>query len=101
MKFGVGVTRRILAAFAIAAAYTLVCGCSSTPFPTVLNDPPPPAETTLNTDQVKQAVNELVSDRNHVCAEAMADGATNVTPADCGAGPATGATPNTGAAAKP
>ncbi len=101
MKFGVSLTRRVLAAFAVAAACTFVCGCTSTPFPAVLSDPPPPTETTLNTDQVKQAVDQLVTDRNHVCAEAIADGATNVTSADCGTGTAGGAIPNTGAAAKP
>jgi hypothetical protein len=101
MKFGVSVTRRLLAACSIAAACALVCGCSSTPFPVVLSDPPPPAETTLNTDQVKQAMDELVSDRKHICSEAIAEGATNITPADCASGNAGGASPNAGAAAKP
>jgi len=101
MRFGAGVTRRVLAALAIVAACALVCGCSSTPFPAVLSDPPPSAETTLNPDQVKQAVDDLVSDRNHVCAQAIADADTAVTPASCGAGTVTGAAPNTGAAVKP
>lgn len=101
MKFGFSVARRVLAAFSIAATCVLVCGCSSTPFPVVLPDPQPPAETTLNTEQVKQAMDTLISDRNHVCSEAKADGATDVTPADCGAGSVTGAVPNAGAAAKP
>ncbi|MGH6672094.1 MAG: hypothetical protein ACRECV_09005 [Xanthobacteraceae bacterium] len=90
-------TRLVLAAAAVATACALMCGCSSTAFPVVLSDPPAPNETTLSPDQVKQAMDNLISDRNHLCSVAVAD-KTGSTPQDCGA---TGSTQNAATPAKP
>jgi hypothetical protein len=98
MTFRLCVTRRALAALYVAAACTLVCGCSATTFPTVLADPPGPNDPTLSPDQVKQAMDGLISDRNHLCAVAVADQSPGSSPQGCGA---TGTTANAGAAAKP
>ncbi len=100
MKFGFSVTRRVLAAVSVAAVCALVCGCSSTTYPAVLTDPPPSTDTTLSPDQIKKAMDNLISDRNRQCSEAIADAAPGDPPPDCGA-TTTGATPNAGAAAKP
>lgn len=106
MKFGLSVSRRVLAASAIAAVCALAGGCSSqltpSPFPSVLADPPQRNDTTLSPDQVKQAMDNLVSERRRLCAEAVADQeGTGTPPPDCDAQAATGTTPNAGASAKP
>jgi hypothetical protein len=100
MKSGFSVTRRILAALSVAAACALVCGCASTTYPAVLSDPPPPNDTTLSPDEVKKAMDNLISDRNHQCSEAIADAPPGQPPPDCAA-TTTGSTPSAGAAAKP
>jgi hypothetical protein len=63
----------------------------------VLNDPPPRQDAPLNPDEVKQAVDSLVSERNHLCSETTAHSSGN-TP-QCG--DATGSVQTAGAAAKP
>jgi hypothetical protein len=79
----------------------LSAGCSSpaTPglFPSVLNNPPPHEDTTLQPNEVKQAVDNLVSERNHLCSETTAHSTGN-TP-HCG--DATSGVQTAGAAAKP
>jgi hypothetical protein len=107
MSFSWSVTRRLLAATCVAAAAALlVSGCSSpaTPslFPTAFGDPPPRDDTTMNPAQVKQAVDDLVSDRNHLCAVTMADQPPGA-PANCTpeAAPGTAPAPAAGAATKP
>lgn len=86
-----------------AGASLLVGGCSSsaTPslFPTVLNDPPPREDAPLKPEEVKAAVDDLISERNHLCSETMADSSGN-TP-HCGAVAPTGNTQSAGTAAKP
>jgi ABC-type oligopeptide transport system substrate-binding subunit len=94
------VRARRLAAFAVvAAALCLVAGCSSssTPslFPAVLDRPAPREDTPLSPDQVKQATDNLIAERNRLCAEAVANG--NPAAANCAAAPAQTA----GGAAKP
>ncbi|HTV38389.1 MAG TPA: hypothetical protein VMF12_18315 [Xanthobacteraceae bacterium] len=105
MKFGLSVTGRVLAASAIAAACALVSGCSSSPalnpFPSVLADPPPRNDTTLNPDQVKQAMDTLVSERRRLCQEAISEEGSGAPPPDCDAQATTGTTSNAGAPAKP
>lgn len=104
MAFSCKLTRRVVAAFSIAAACALVCGCtSSTPslFPAVLADPPQRDDTTLSPEQVKLAVDDLVSERNRLCMQTVASEGAGATPSDCGAPTATSATPAAGAAAKP
>lgn len=80
-----------LAALAIAVpAVLLVAGCSSSSapslFPAVLDSPPPREETPLSPDQVKQATDNLVAERNRLCAEAAANG--NPAAGNCAAAPA-------------
>lgn len=93
-------SRLCLAAVSVFAICALMGGCAATTFPTVLADPPPPAETPLSPDQIKQAVDSLISDRNRQCSEAIADAQPGDPRPDCGVA-TTGTTPNSGAAAKP
>jgi len=90
-----------LAALAIGAATLfVVAGCSSSLapglFPAVLNSPPPREETPLSPDQVKQATDNLIAERNRLCAEAAANG--NPAAGNCGAA---ASAQNAGGAAKP
>jgi hypothetical protein len=85
------VRARRLAALAIgSAALLLIAGCSSSSapslFPAVLDSPPPREDVPLSPDQVKQATDNLVAERNRLCAEAAANG--NPAAANCGAAPA-------------
>lgn len=99
MKFNASAARQALAAFSIAATCALACGCSSTPFPAVLAPlPPPPSDVILSPEQVKKAMDNLIFDRDRLCAQAKAEAAPGTPPPDCAA---TGATPNTGAPPKP
>jgi len=63
----------------------------------VLNDPPPHEDTPLQPNEVKQAVDNLVSERNHLCSETTHS--TGNTP-HCGDATA-GSAQTAGAAAKP
>lgn len=103
MKLGSSVTGRVLAALAVAAGSALLSGCSAPGvFPTLFNEPAPRDEATLSPDQVKQAVDSLISDRNRLCSEAMANATPGGAPPDCATQTAaTGTTPAAGAAAKP
>ena len=80
------VTTHGLAALAIAAAAALLLsGCSPgadypSIFPALLDRPPPRADTPLDPDQVQQATEALITERNHLTAEAQgADQAKNST----------------------
>jgi hypothetical protein len=79
----------------------LSAGCSSpaTPglFPSVLNDPPRHEDTPLQPNEVKQAVDKLVSERDHLCSETT-DHSTSNAP-HCG--DAANSAQTAGAAAKP
>ena len=75
------VTARVLAPLAIGlAACMAISGCSSTSspaanpyaYPSVLADPTPRDGTPLSPDEVKQVMDNLISERNHLCAEAVA-----------------------------
>jgi hypothetical protein len=97
---------RLVAALALACAgAVLVAGCSSSSapslFPAVLDSPAPRDDTPLTKEQVKQATDSLVADRNRLCAEAAANGSPNA--ANCGSDNAAspGATQTAGGAAKP
>lgn len=91
--------RRLATLIVGAAALFVVAGCSSSPapslFPGVLDSPPAREETPLSADQVKQATDNLIAERNRLCAEAAANG--NPAAGNCGAAPAQTA----GGAAKP
>ena len=79
--------RLVLGSLAIAAAAAfLLSGCSDLIFPAVHDMPPPRADTTLTPDQVKQATDDLVSQRDHLSTEAAAQ-VTPVSVAPGGASP--------------
>ena len=63
---------RALGPLAIAAAVALLLsGCSSdTIFPAVHDMPPPRPSATLTPDQVKQATDDLITERQHLSTEA-------------------------------
>jgi hypothetical protein len=81
------VTTRVLAAAAIvAAAALLLPGCSPgadypSIFPAIHDMPPPRAATPLDADQVQQATEALISERNHLSAEAQGSGQAKTPPA--------------------
>ena len=62
-----------LAALAVVGTALLAAGCSSTDtmFPAVHDMPAARTETTLTPDEVKQATDNLVSERNHLDSEAQ------------------------------
>ena len=69
-------TRRQLAALLIAgAAFAGLSGCSpGADFPSIFStghDLPPPPTATMNTDQVQQATEALITDRDHLNAQAQ------------------------------
>jgi hypothetical protein len=79
------------AALAVAGVALLVAGCSTdTIFPAVHDMPAARTETTLTPDQIKQATDNLVSERDHLNTEAQnqptAQPATNA-PATTGSVP--------------
>lgn len=49
-----------------AALACLVSGCSEIGFPAVHDMPAPRADTTLTPDQVKQATDDLITQRDHL-----------------------------------
>ena len=69
------IARLALGNLAIAASVAfLVSGCSDMNFPAIHDMPPPRADTTLNPDQVKQATDALIAERDHLSTEAQANG---------------------------
>jgi hypothetical protein len=58
---------------------------SSSPgtYPTIFADPAPRPESTLTPDEVKQATDNLISDRKQLCAAAIANAAPGGPPPDC------------------
>jgi hypothetical protein len=90
-------TRRMmtrgLAILAVGAGciFTAACSVPGT-YPTVLADPAPRPGSTLSPDEVKQATDSLISDRNHLCSAAVANAAPGNPPPDCAAQSATGTT---------
>lgn len=102
MKLRCSAIRRVLAALAIAGAATLVSACSAPgAFPNLFDDPAPRGDATLTPDQVKQAVDNLVSERDRLCSVAVANEPAGSPPPDCRSANATGTTPAAGAGAKP
>jgi hypothetical protein len=79
------IARLALGTLAIAAAVALlVSGCSELGFPSVHDVPAPRPDTTLSPDQVKQATDDLISQREHLSTEAQTTG--QVSPASNAAG---------------
>jgi hypothetical protein len=79
-------TARRLAAMTVGAACLLVAACTAPgTYPAVLADPAPRPESTMTPDEVKQATDSLISDRNHLCSVAVANTAPGNPPPDCAA----------------
>ena len=100
------VTARLHVTLAIGIAAALgMCGCSSPAapnlFPAVLADPPPSSDTTLSPDEVRQATQNLIAERDRLCLEAMASEGVANPVASCGAQNAAATAPAGGAAVKP
>ena len=85
-------TARVLAALAICLAPALAAsGCvssslssASPPYPAVLADPPQRDTAPLSPIEVQQAMDNLISERNHLCAEAIAtNGARSSAASNC------------------
>jgi hypothetical protein len=90
------VAARVIAGLALGASIAaLVAACSpGADYPTILDKPAPRADQTMNPDQVRQATDALISDRNRLSSDAQAGQQT-------GAPAATGSTPPAGSAPKP
>jgi hypothetical protein len=91
------VAARVVAGLALGAAIAvLVAGCSpGADYPAILDKPAPRAEQPMNPDQVKQATDALISDRNRLSSDAQANQQQASAPA------ATGSTRPAGSAPKP
>ena len=102
--FGSATKRRVVgavagAALAVAFALTLAACSPGADYPNVLAKPDPRSQT-MSPDQVKQATDSLISDRDQLSTSAQAAQASAV--ASGMAPPATtGATPSAGAVRKP
>jgi hypothetical protein len=90
------VAARVVAGLALGAAIAaLVAGCSpGADYPSILDKPAPRAEQTMNPDQVKQATDALISDRNRLSSDTQAN-------QQASAPAATGSTRPAGSAPKP
>ncbi len=65
----------MLGTLAIGAAVAfLVSGCSEVGFPAIHDMPAPRADTPLTPDQVKQATDDLISERDHLSTGVQANG---------------------------
>jgi hypothetical protein len=91
------VAARVVAGVALGASIAaLVAACSpGADYPAILDRPAPRADQPMNPDQVKQATDALISDRNRLSADAQASQQQAGTPAT------TGSTRAAGSAAKP
>lgn len=90
------VVARVVAGVALGASVaTLVAACSpGADYPSILDKPAPRAEQTMNPDQVKQATDALISDRNRLSSDSQAN-------QQASAPAATGSTRPAGSAPKP
>ena len=91
------VTTRLVAGLAIGVSIAvLMAACSpGGDYPTILDKPMPRADQPMSPDQVKQATDALISDRDRLSAEAQAAGQSGAPPAT------TGSTRTAGVAPKP
>jgi hypothetical protein len=100
------VAARVVAGLALGASIAaLVAGCSpGADYPAILDKPAPRAEQPMNPDQVKQATDALISDRNRLSTDAQANQQANQQQAgqqQASAPAATGSTRPAGSAPKP
>jgi hypothetical protein len=90
------VAARGVAGLALGASIAgLVAACSpGADYPAILDRPAPRADQPMSPDQVKQATDALISDRNRLSSDTQA-------PQQASAPAATGSTPPAGSAPKP
>jgi hypothetical protein len=90
------VAARVVAGLALGASIAaLVAACSpGADYPSILDKPAPRADQTMNPDQVKQATDALISDRNRLSTDTQA-------PQQASAPASTGSTRPAGSAPKP
>jgi hypothetical protein len=90
------VAARVIAGLALGASIAaLLAACSpGADYPTILDKPAPRADQTMNPDQVRQATDALISDRNRLSSDAQAN-------QQASAPAATGSTRPAGSAPKP
>ncbi len=90
------VAARVVAGLALGASIAaVVAACSpGADYPAVLDKPEPRADQPMNPDQVKQATDALISDRNRLSSDAQAN-------QQASAPAATGSTRPAGSAPKP
>jgi hypothetical protein len=82
-----------------ASIAALVAACSpGADYPSILDKPAPRADQTMNPDQVKQATDALISDRNRLSTDAQAN---QQAPQQASAPASTGSTRPAGSAPKP
>jgi hypothetical protein len=100
-------TRVFAAAVLVGAAAATLSGCSPgadypSLFPAIHDMPPPRTDTTMDADQVQQATEALITERNHLSADAQGAGQTKdaATPAANAANPAAKKNPSTAASSK-
>jgi hypothetical protein len=90
---------------AAAVVATLLSACSSSSssgtYPSLFAEPPPRSDTPLTPAEVKQATDTLLSDRDHLCAEAIANAPPGGPPPDCATQTGSTGKPAGGAAGKP
>jgi hypothetical protein len=93
------VAARVVAGMALGASIaTLVAACSpGADYPVVLDKPSPRADQPMSPDQVRQATDALISDRNRLSNDAQAGQASQQASAPA----TTGSTPPAGSAPKP
>ena len=91
---------RVVAGLALGAAIAaLLAACSpGADYPSILDKPAPRADQPMNPDQVKQATDALISDRNRLSSDAQASQQASQ---QAGAPAATGSTRPAGSAPKP
>jgi hypothetical protein len=92
-------TARAAAGLALGASIAaLLAACSpGADYPSILDKPAPRADQTMNPDQVRQATDALISDRNRLSNDTQAGQA----PQQASAPAATGSTRPAGSAPKP
>ena len=93
------VAARVVAGLALGASIAALAACSpGADYPAVLDKPEARADKPMNPDQVRQATDALISDRNRLSSDAQASQQASQ---QAGAPAATGSTRPAGSAPKP
>jgi hypothetical protein len=96
-------TARAASGLALGASIAaLLAACSpGADYPSILDKPAPRADQTMNPDQVRQATDALISDRNRLSNDTQASQQAGQAPQQASAPAATGSTRPAGSAPKP